>query len=247
MAEQTVTDSNAISPTAATPRKNDAARDRTISRIHQMTLIIVRLALAYLFFTQLWWKLPPTFGCPEDFAFTTGQVNERGFARPDRTSGLCDWLGLQAVYAERELLLFQANLDNTGGPEIFLNLSGIRQLNGSIVENVIMPNIQFMGWILWLTELAVVVLVGLGLFSRLGGLLALAVSLQLTIGLAAIPNPVEWEWIYLQMVFLSLVVLGTAPGRFFGLDALLVPRLQRLIDNGKQARLAQFGLLLTGK
>ena len=34
----------------------------------KVALVIARLALAWLFFTQLWWKVPPTFGCPADFA-----------------------------------------------------------------------------------------------------------------------------------------------------------------------------------
>ena len=39
--------------------------------LRKVILVIARLGLAYLFFTQLWWKAPPTFGCPPDFAFTT--------------------------------------------------------------------------------------------------------------------------------------------------------------------------------
>jgi hypothetical protein len=41
------------------------------------------------------------------------------------------------------------------------------------------------------------------------------------VGLANIPSPYEWEWSYGQMVLLSLVMLGTAPGRVWGIDAWL--------------------------
>lgn len=205
-------------------------------------LIIVRLALAYLFFTQLWWKVPPSFGCASDFAFTTGAVVE-GRIRLERTQGLCDWLGIQAFYAEnRDLRGLEANLDNTGAPELFLNLSLFRQINGSVVTDIIMPNIAIFGWLIWLAELSIVVLVGLGLFSRLGGLIALGVSAQLYVGLAGIPFPYEWEWVYLNMIVLSVVIIATAPGRYLGLDALLIPRLQAM--NSPLARLL---LLFTGR
>lgn len=219
----------------------------TVSTLQKVALVIVRLALAYLFFTQLWWKMPPTFGCPDDFSFTTGAIQE-GRIRLARTSGLCDWLGIQSFYAtgaNRDWRVFEANLDNTGGPEIFLNLTVLRQANGWIVENIIMPNIRVMGWLIWLAEFSIVVLVGLGLFSRLGGVIALGVSAQLAVGLAGIPNPVEWEWIYLNMIFLSLAVIAIAPGRFFGVDALLIPRLKALAEKGSPV--GRVGLLFTGR
>ena len=221
-------------------------------RWQKILLVIVRLSLAYLFFTQLWWKVPPSFGCSDDFAFTEGTITEDGrIGSLDRESGLCDWLGLQAYYAEyyngefRDWRAFEANTDNSGGPEFFLNLTPLRQFNGWVVENIIMPNIKIMGWLIWLAELSIVISVGLGLFSRFGGLVALGVSLQLTVGLAGIPRPFEWEWVYLNMVFLSIAVIAVAPGRFFGIDSFLVPRLKAMAANG--SRPAQIGLFFTGQ
>lgn len=213
----------------------------TRSRFEKVLLVVVRLGLAYLFFTQLFWKLPPTFGCPADFAFTTGAIDS-GRIRLERTTGLCDWLGIQLFYAEnRDLRALEANLDNTGAPELFLNLTFLRQINGGVVRDIIMPNIALMGWLIWLAELSIVLLVGLGLFSRLGGLIALGVSAQLYVGLGGIPSPYEWEWVYLNMILLSLVVIATAPGRFYGLDALIAPRLKAM--NNPIARVL---LLFTG-
>jgi hypothetical protein len=216
-----------------------------LSALQKALLIAVRLALAYLFFTQLWWKVPPTFGCSEDFAFTTGQIVE-GRVRLERTSGLCDWLGIQSFYAaNRELRALEANLDDTGVPEIFLNLSALRQFNGWVVDNIIIPNISWTGWLIWLAELSIVILVGLGLFSRLGGLIGLGVSAQLYVGLAGIPLPFEWEWVYLNMMIVSIAVIATAPGRFFGIDAILIPRLKQMAEKGNPV--GRIGLLLTGE
>jgi hypothetical protein len=83
----------------------------------------------------------------------------------------------------------------------------------------------------------------LGLFTRLGGLLAIGIALQLFVGLANIPSPYEWEWSYGQMALLAIAMFGLAPGRILGLDALLRPRLAASATRGN--RLAQLALLLT--
>jgi hypothetical protein len=192
--------------------------------LRKVVLVIARLALAYLFFTQLWWKMPPTFGCPADFSFTTATV-EDGRLRLQRTSGLCDWMGVEQVYSTQPRPLLVANLDNRGEPEIAIDIAPIARLNGILLESVFMPTIRFTGWLLWLAEAAIFVLLLLGLFSRLGGLIAVAVSAQLMIGLSGIPNPYEWEWAYNTIFVLSLLLFAFAPGRVFGVDAWLRPRL----------------------
>ena len=191
--------------------------------LRKAILVIARLTLAILFFTQLWWKMPPTFGCPADYAFTTSTV-ENGRLRLQRTSGLCDWIGIEQVYSTQPRPLIVANLDNTGDPEISINIAPIARLNGIFLENVIQPTIRFSGWLLWLAEASIFVLLLLGLFSRLGAAIAVAVSTQLLVGLSGIPNPYEWEWAYNTIFVLALVLFAFAPGRVFGIDALLRPR-----------------------
>ncbi len=55
-------------------------------------LLIARLIYGYLWYTQLLWKLPPTFGCPANFAVTSDIHH--------RTSGLCDWVGIMTLYSK---------------------------------------------------------------------------------------------------------------------------------------------------
>ena len=63
--EQTTT-APALTARPAEPVKSaDEARWETSLR--KIVIVIGRVALAYLFFTQLWWKLPPTYGCPASF------------------------------------------------------------------------------------------------------------------------------------------------------------------------------------
>lgn len=239
-------------PSTGEPRKRTSRRQTTLVTWEKGLLIVVRLALAYLFFTQLWWKVPPDFGCVDNYSFTEDSNGDDFLSsrQGERTQGLCDWLGIQSFHAEHTpWRVFMANLDNEGEPEIFLDLTFVRQLNGWAVNNIVMPNIQIFGWLIWLAEFSIFALLGLGLFSRLGGLIALGVSLQLAAGLAGITNPSEWEWIYLNMFFISLAVIATAPGRFFGLDHFLIPRLERLetSDNANTSRLAKLGLFFTGR
>ncbi len=204
--------------------------------LRKVALVMGRLALAYLFFSSLFWKMPPTFGCPSDFAFTT--TNAEG--RLVRSQGLCDWIGVEAVWSQRPRLFFVTNLDNQGEPEIAFNVSWLAQMNGAFLENFVKPNIRWFGYMVWGMEAFIFVSLFFGLFSRLGGLIALAQSAQLMIGLAGISNPFEWEWSYHLMVILSLLMFAFAPGRYFGLDAFLRLRLQEVAAGGN--RLA--GLLL---
>lgn len=218
-----------MSSDAVTYDKNVLPRWEELLR--QVILVVARLALAVLFFTQLWWKMPPTFGCPPDYSFTTATM-ESGRLRLQRTSGLCDWIGVEQVYSTQPRPLLVANLDNKGDPEISINIAPIARLNGIFLEKVIQPTIQFSGWLLWLAEAAIVVTLLLGLFSRLGAAIAVAVSAQLLVGLSAIPNPYEWEWGYNTIFVLALVLFAFAPGRVFGIDALLRPRVLAARERG---------------
>ncbi|MCL4302178.1 MAG: hypothetical protein KJ077_41205 [Anaerolineae bacterium] len=202
----------------------------------KVVLVLARLALAYLFFASLFWKMPPTFGCPPDYAFAT--ANAEG--RIVRSQGLCDWIGVEAVWSQRPRQFFVTNLDNQGEPEIALDVSWLAQMNGAFLENFVKPNIRWFGYVVWGMEAFIFVTLFFGLFSRLGGLVALAQTAQLQIGLAGISSPFEWEWSYHLMVLVSLLIVAFAPGRYLGLDAWLRPRLQAAAGGGN--RLA--GLLL---
>jgi hypothetical protein len=203
-------------------------------RLRQVLLVIARIGLGYLFFTQLFWKLPPTFGCPSDFSFTTGTVDENGRVSLDRTSGLCDWIGVEVVWSKQPRPFFVTNLDNQGSPEISVPLGWAARINGFLLEEVVQPNIRWLGWFIWGGEAFIFISLFFGLFSRLGGFVSILISAHLALGLSGITNPYEWEWAYNQMVLLSLVVFAMAPGRVFGIDAWLRPRLLEAAEAGRR-------------
>ncbi len=198
--------------------------------IQKAALVIGRVALAYLFFTQLWWKVPPSFGCPTDFKVTTADTG----GKLKRTSGLCDWIGVEAAWSTRPHPVFVANLDNKGAPEISIDIGFLAAANGVFLNNFAIPNIRWFGYAVWGMEAFIFVSLFFGLFSRLGGLVGIAQSAQLMIGLAGISNPNEWEWTYHLMVVLSLLALAYAPGRVFGLDSLIRPRLMVAAEKGNK-------------
>jgi len=63
-----------------------------IDMLGRVGMFVSRLVIGYLWFTQLLWKLPPSFGCPPNFAVST--------SFQARTSGLCDWVGLMTIYSK---------------------------------------------------------------------------------------------------------------------------------------------------
>jgi thiosulfate dehydrogenase [quinone] large subunit len=212
-------------PAVVAPQAAPVARwDR---RLQRAVIVLGRLGLGLLFLTQLGWKLPPTFGCGPDYAFTTADVS----GNLQRTQGLCDWIGLESVYAAHDR------------PVLGVNIRPLAQLNGAFIDGFVKPNIRWFGYVIFLSETFIAITMLLGLLSRLGALVAIGMSAQLLVGLANIPNPFEWEWSYLLMVILAIVMFGLAPGRIFGLDALLRPRLAAAASRGNP--IARFGLLLT--
>ena len=205
-------------------------------RLQQATAVLLRVALGYLFFTQLWWKAPPTFGCPDGFVFKEGTVDASRQAKyTNRSSGLCDWIGIESVWASAPHPVFVANLDNQGAPEIAIDIGLLARANGAFLDGFVKPNIGWFGYAVWGMEAFIFVTLFFGLFSRLGALVSLAQSAQLWVGLSGIGSPFEWEWSYNMFLFLSLWALAYAPGRIFGLDALLRPRLTALAEKGNQA------------
>jgi uncharacterized membrane protein YphA (DoxX/SURF4 family) len=211
------------------------------SWLYKICMVIARLGLAYLFFTQLFWKLPPSFGCGADFAFP--KPAEQNHWEGNGSSGLCYWMGLESVFASQPRQVLIADMRPAGLPTISLSITPLAKLNGILLDNLFIPQIQLFGWLIWLAEFWIFLSMLLGLFTRLGALTAIGVSLQLYIGLANIPRPYEWEWGYGTMVALSIAMLGAAAGRTLGVDAWLRSKLAGPAEHGN--RLAKIGLLLT--
>jgi hypothetical protein len=214
---------------------------RLDSRLYRVCMVIARLGLAYLFFTQLWWKLPPKFGCGANFAFPVKA--EQNYWDANKSSGLCYWMGLESIFASQPRQVLIADMRSAGLPTIGVSIAPLARLNGVLLDQLFIPQIQLFGWLIWLAEFWIFLSMLLGLFTRLGALVSIGVSLQLFIGLANIPRPFEWEWSYGAIVLLSIAMLGAAAGRSFGIDAWLRRKFAGPAERGKI--LAKIGLLLS--
>ncbi len=211
------------------------------TRLYKVTMVIARLALAYLFFTQLFWKLPPQFGCGSEYAFPVPA--EENFYDTNGSSGLCRWMGIESIFASEPRQVLVADMRSAGLPALSVNIMPLAKINGFLLDKLFIPNIRFVGWLVWFFEFWAFLSLLLGLFTRLGALAALGVSFQLYVGLANVPRPFEWEWTYGMIVALSIAMLGAAAGRTFGVDGWLRRKLAGPAENGN--RLAKIGLYLT--
>ena len=120
-------------------------------------------------------------------------------------SGLCDWIG-------REI----------ANPPF--------GLYHSFLVNIIAPNIRIVGFGVWLAEITIALLLFVGLFTRLGGLIGSLQALNLLIGLWNVPG--QWHSAYLMLFALNLMFWIIPAGRFLGADQFVLPRLAPVAERG---------------
>jgi uncharacterized membrane protein YphA (DoxX/SURF4 family) len=193
-----------------------------LGRGSQIGLGIVRIVIGILWLSQLFWKLPPTFGCPTPYAFST---------KTQFTSGLCDWTGREAAYAGN-LHIFNIDLHSVGGSNFSIDLSFISSAYGAFLNGFVLPNFSWMAWLIFGMELFITITVLFGVLGRLGALVGTLQAVNLTIGL--LPVPGEWEWTYIMLTVINFALLITAANRYIGLDGLLRPRLVAAANKGSK-------------
>lgn len=98
--------------------------------------------------------------------------------------------------------------------------------------NVMIPHWTFFGWMTLITETFIAVTLILGLCTRVGSIVAIGMAGNITVGILNVPH--EWGWTYVMLIILPAVFLFTDAGRSFGLDAFLVPRLDRAAAGGNR-------------
>lgn len=209
-------------PNAVPTQSQPAAPGARLGRGSQIGLGIVRIVIGLLWLSQLFWKLPPTFGCPTPFAFST---------KTQFTSGLCDWTGREAAYAGN-LHILNIDLHAAGGSNFSIDLSPISSVYGSFLNGFVLPNFSWMAWAIFAMELFITVTMLFGVFGRLGALVGTLQALNLTIGLLSVPG--EWEWTYLMLTAINFTLLITAANRYLGVDGWLRPRLIAAANKGNK-------------
>jgi thiosulfate dehydrogenase [quinone] large subunit len=105
----------------------------------------------------------------------------------------------------------------------------------NIITSVFLTHFSLLGVGVWAAEFLVSVCLLFGLFTRLGALLALVLSIQLYFGIAYAPG--EWYWSYGMLILMSLCLLAVPTGRRLGLDQMLWLRLSQAAQTSRLARL----------
>jgi len=92
-------------------------------------------------------------------------------------------------------------------------------VHGWVVSHFLVPNIALLQPLVYATEIFFTVALSWGLLTRFAGLLAVAFTLHLWIGLYN--DPTEWAWTYAGIVISHGMFVASAAGRSLGLDKLL--------------------------
>ena len=95
-------------------------------------------------------------------------------------------------------------------------------LQGTLVREIVLPNITVFGPLVYLVELSIAVSLLLGLLSRVGALLGLLMGLNLWLGLYSAQG--EWPWTYMFLCIIQAWFVMDPPGRALGADVLLLHR-----------------------
>jgi len=105
--------------------------------------------------------------------------------------------------------------------------------------NVMIPHWTFFGWMTLITETFIAITLILGVFTRLGSLVAIGMAANITVGILSVPH--EWGWTYVMLITFPALFLLTAAGRSFGIDGLLLGPVKRAATNGnKLARIVRW-------
>ena len=83
-------------------------------------------------------------------------------------------------------------------------------LYADFLRAVIRPNAIAFGWFTLLVEVAIGLALVFGVFTRLGALVATLWSVNLLIGLAAVPGETPWYYLSIVAVNLLFVVIGAS-------------------------------------
>ncbi|HEY8743664.1 MAG TPA: TQO small subunit DoxD [Chloroflexota bacterium] len=95
----------------------------------------------------------------------------------------------------------------------------------TFLQQVVVPHFHLFGWLVFLGETMIGLLLSLGLFTELAALLGTLQAVNLLVSQGATP---EGPAIYLAILAANLFVLFTGGNRVWSLDRLLAPSLDRL-------------------
>lgn len=91
------------------------------------------------------------------------------------------------------------------------------------LQNIVQPNIDFFGWMGFITEVALTICLVLGILVGITGILAALWALNIAIG--SYPIPGEFPYYLMFSVLVPLILAATRAGQWYGMDKRLRPRM----------------------
>jgi uncharacterized membrane protein YphA (DoxX/SURF4 family) len=95
-------------------------------------------------------------------------------------------------------------------------------LQGTLVDQVVLPNIAVFGPLVYLVEVTISISLILGLLTRAGAILGFLMGVNLWLGLYSAQG--EWPWTYMFLVIIQARYVIDPPGKSLGVDALITTR-----------------------
>jgi hypothetical protein len=86
-----------------------------------------------------------------------------------------------------------------------------------LVEHLVLPNFTAFGWLVFVVETLLAVLLLTGTAVRLAALIGIGQSLAIGLSVAEAPN--EWPWAYAMMIAIHLVLLFAPSAQYAAVDA----------------------------
>ena len=142
-------------------------------------------------------------------------------------------------------MLWKLPLPVSGGLQYWTDQMANRAafaLHRQLVTDVYLPNLHFLGPVIFLAELSFAVSLTLGFAVRLVSSLAILFVLHLWLGIYQSGEPAEWPWSYIFLVIVMFFFALHHAGRSLGLDAWLLRDIPAVRDGrgfvGKLFRMA---------
>ncbi|WP_334356750.1 MULTISPECIES: DoxX family protein [unclassified Bradyrhizobium] len=132
-----------------------------------------------------------------------------------------------------EGMLWKLPLPVSGGLQYWTEQETTRaafEFHGTFVKDVVLPYMSVFGPIVFLAELVFAASMILGLAVRFVGVLAIAYTLQLWLGIYRPGDPAEWPWTYMFLAMLMFLFVLEGAGRSLGLDAWLRRKIPAVRD-----------------
>ncbi|MEJ7633191.1 hypothetical protein [Aeromicrobium sp.] len=87
-----------------------------------------------------------------------------------------------------------------------------------VIENVVLPQFEFFGWLVLAAETALAVLLMTGTWVRAAAVLGIAQSIAIALSVAYAPD--EWPWSYWLMIGAHALILFSSAGRVLSVEAI---------------------------